>query len=823
MIDTGCCAYVLLTESNASAVQPQLAQSMELTDTETVALIAYFSALHDIGKCHPVFQKNGVELEIIEPLIRAGLMKTGGLTNNFRHELYTKEILKRIWTEKALITSDYIETLSTVLSMHHQGKHGDSAVLLSSVKAEWECFQDEMELEIRNIFKPPLNRLQQCKSADGAAMLIMGLTILSDWIASGEYFCELDAQTDSDYREAAIKAAQKAIRAYGLTQGMALPAFSDFCELWPQIDRTTLRPIQTACETAAARPNAFYLIEAPMGEGKTEAAVYLASHMMREYGKTGIYVALPTSATSNQMNGRINQLFTQHALPPSRLLHSMAWLVDEISAENPIQSEEASVMSLWLKPLRRGLLSQNAVGTVDQALAAVLMVKYTVLRLLGLAEKVLIIDEIHAYDAYMDQMIERLLSWCRVLNIPVVLLSATLPKEKKIKLLEACGARKGINCSDNYPLISSVDAAGKLIEIETEACIRRQYCFKQYRILNDYTAVTELAVELYEEGCVCIMLNTVSAAQEMYRRIKSSISQDVQLLLFHARFTARRRQEIENECIRLFGKNSMERPHKAVLICTQVVEQSLDVDFDSMITEIAPIDLLLQRAGRVHRHDCTVRPPKLVSPTVHVLVPNGTDYKGTEAVYEKLLLERTRKYLGNSRIIRVPEDIRDTIEAVYTNKVEEDEAENSFRAELEKKMMRSRATGVILEEPHEEYFFATESNSVQSLFTRNDDEDSVGRAKTRMGSETIRVVLAERVLYEKLKENTQDIHLAREALMSSVSVNAQKLGALPENQFVEQGLLRGCLIVPIDDSGNALCNCRKIHYDDETGIKIERM
>ncbi len=504
----------------------------------------------------------------------------------------------------------------------------------------------------------------------------------------------------------AMEAARRAIRAYGLEQGATLPMVSNFCALWPEFDRDKLRPIQRACEEIADRPNKLYLIEAPMGEGKTEAAVYLAARMAEEFGKTGIYIALPTSATSNQMNERINRLFQAHKLPPSRLLHSMAWLVDEVSAGKPIQSEDADSMSTWLRPLRRGLLSQNAVGTVDQALAAVLEVKYSVLRLLGLAEKVLIIDEVHAYDAYMSQIIERLLAWCHALNIPVVLLSATLPKEKKKLMLEAYGAEPTSRDSDSYPLITSVDSAGKLIETEADAFIRREYLFLQHEVLNDYAETANLVLTLCGDGCICVLLNTVKAAQQTYFKLKEQIPQDVRLLLFHARFTAKRRQEIENECIRLFGKNSAERPQKAILVCTQVVEQSLDVDFDTMITEIAPIDLLLQRAGRVHRHMETRRPAKFDSPVIHVLIPSGEEYQGTEAVYEKLFLNRTKRYLGLSRMIRVPEDMRDAVETVYSKGSGEDETEDRFRADYETRMERNHAGGVILQEPHKDYFFA---------------------------------------------------------------------------------------------------------------------
>ncbi|MFR6378830.1 MAG: DEAD/DEAH box helicase [Evtepia sp.] len=174
------------------------------------------------------------------------------------------------------------------------------------------------------------------------------------------------------------------------------------------------------------------LIEAPMGEGKTEAGIYAALQMARQWKKHGFYVGLPTSATSNQMVGRMREFLALHGLEDTvRLLHSMAWLVDEDLPEMQFDTEEKAYAARWLLPVRRGLLAPYAVGTVDQAMMAVLMVKYGVLRLLGLAQKTLVIDELHSYDVYMSELIERLLEWCKALEIPVVMLSRRCRRRKK--------------------------------------------------------------------------------------------------------------------------------------------------------------------------------------------------------------------------------------------------------------------------------------------------------------------------------------------------------------------------------------------------------
>lgn len=222
------------------------------------------------------------------------------------------------------------------------------------------------------------------------------------------------------------------------------PGGRTFCEVWPNIPPEGMRPLQKEVERLFLQTEeriSLVLLEAPMGEGKTEAGLYAALQMARQWKKTGFYVGLPTSATANQMAGRMRELLAFHGREePVRLLHAMAWLVDGETPGDPvIHTEDAAIARRWLEPLRRGLLSSYAVGTVDQAMMAVLPVKYGVLRLLGLSGKALVIDELHAYDVYMSEILFCLLQWCRALEIPVVLLSATLPPEKSA----SCYLRSG--------------------------------------------------------------------------------------------------------------------------------------------------------------------------------------------------------------------------------------------------------------------------------------------------------------------------------------------------------------------------------------------
>lgn len=283
-----------------------------------------------------------------------------------------------------------------------------------------------------------------------------------------------------------------------------------------------------------------------MGEGKTEAGIYAATKMGENHNKHGMYIALPTAATSNQMYTRITKLLDTHGIKKTRLLHSMAWIVDSATPDTTINSEDGDVAYRWLSPLRRGLLSPYAVGTVDQTMMAALKVKYGVLRLLGLANKVLVIDEIHAYDAYMNQIIIRLLQWCRALHIPVVLLSATLPKQKKKELVCAYG---GDTVNNNaYPLITTVDIQGHVEEhAVNDTYINKSIAIRLEPLLSKWSDVAQQAMDkVCDGGCLCVMANTVNDAQEIYQNLKKTVKEDFKLLLFHSRFIAVKRNKIEN-------------------------------------------------------------------------------------------------------------------------------------------------------------------------------------------------------------------------------------------------------------------------------------
>ena len=727
MIAVGACVYEYLSAASNKGVLRQISRWMGMPDDEAIALFSYVSSMHDIGKAHPGFQKNPNDLVYTMPV------------QNFRHERYGAERLDLMWREMGWdrrIAGFY----AAIVGIHHQGKGIHSERVF--VPNEYDNIQRDIEHRMRMLFQP-CDTPPKMQNADALGVLLSAVLIICDWVASSKQFAaeSLPLGNDSDILEKLRERSRIMLRKYGLISdaSAAFPRMRAFSELWPTISVNSMRPLQRTCEQVSSRKAQLTIIEAPMGEGKTEAALYLAGLQCEKYEKRGVYMALPTSATSNQMVMRVRALLEAHQAGAVRLLHSTAWLIDDkASPAKEFDSEDAECVSDWLRPLRRGMLSENAVGTVDQAMASALKVKYGVLRLAGLAGKVLVIDEIHAYDIFMSTIIARLLEWCRALEIPVILLSATMQDSQKRRYLK-CYDIENASLNDAYPLITQVTEDGQLIQTPVNGVhMRSQMRFRTVAIGDDIAKTADLAQERAKHGgCICVMMNTVRQAQAVYRELRNRGEE--QVMLFHARYAARRRTEIEKNCIRLFGKGN-DRPERMILVCTQVVEQSLDVDFDAMITQLAPMDLLLQRAGRVHRHANRIRPKGLELPVIDVIVPEENAAANIEeryvqigGVYSAIPMKNTEELLGEERSVSIPENVRTCVELAYRD-ISEEELMAQIRQETENQLKMCEAEAGSLRSPQEARFFAQTNSNALALDMEDCDDGLIVRgARTRDG------------------------------------------------------------------------------------------
>ena len=725
MMAVGACVMEYLGAASSRGILMRLSEWMRLDEYETIHTCGYIASTHDIGKANPGFQPY------------SGVSEGAYRVLNYRHEQYGAMRLKALWERKGWHRRQ-IKLLSAVIRVHHQGKGMSDSE--KPVSAKWMALQDSLEARMWSLFNPVKN-LPVFENADALGVLLSAVLILCDWVASSEGFGAeaLPELEDAELLGALRVRARRVLSQYGLidNEACAYPRKTSFSAMFPAIPVQGMRPLQAACETVGDSTAMLTIIEAPMGEGKTEAALYMAGRLCESFDKRGIYMALPTAATSNQMVGRVRHMLETHQSGKARLLHSMAWLIDDRSLPAKVfETDDASSAEDWLRPLRRGMLSENAVGTVDQAMAAVLRIKYGFLRLAGLENKVLIIDEIHAYDLFMSTIIARLLEWCRAMRIPVILLSATMQAQQKKKYL-ACYGIRDVKTEEAYPLITQVSKAGQVRETKiSNVYMRSSFRFVPRPLGSDPAAVAEYAISRTSGGgCICVMLNTVRQAQAVYRELKRH--GETQVMLFHARFTAKRRAEIEEQCIKVFGKGGA-RPERMILVCTQVVEQSLDVDFDVMITQLAPMDLLLQRAGRVHRHGDNRRPAGLERPEIDVIVPESgatmdvdKRYRQIGGVYRPSVMKSTEQLLGQGRMVSVPEDVRMCVEEAYKD-ISDQEPNEAIQEMMKDMYSVTSAEGVLLVSPEMDEFFAETASVANSLSLTDSNEDTfLHSARTR--------------------------------------------------------------------------------------------
>ena len=807
-MDVGMCAQAILEAPAFQRATARLASALGLTADEGLsAWIGYLCACHDLGKCDPFFQ--GKVPELACALERQGFVSVDKeLCRGYRHEWLSADFLgthlkQRGWGRGAR------KTVKTFIKAHHGNFHPKE----HKRGMAWAGAFEALNRLLWSTFSPPDWAPNRFPHEGNASLLLCGLLVFADWIASNSDFFALSKKPEETYAQYAERAQTRARECLAELQLWHLPKqqkLESFEEAWSGFSP---RPLQKECVDLLSQVDqpGLLIAEAPMGEGKSELAIYSALRMgQAESQPTGFYVALSTGATSNQMYSRVKNFLRGYAPDyeaTTKLVHGAAWLVEEATgkqAKTPDSCLENRWAVEWFRPRKRSLLSPFAVGTVDQAMMAGLNVKFGFLRWLGLAKGALIIDEVHAYDAFMNTIITRLLEWCGSLRIPVILLSATLPGQTKTAFVEAyTGSTEVVDTavSQAYPLLSFHGCDGTSRFGTSEATKKNRLSVEVLPgALNDPSSIIDTTLSEVEDGGVaCILANTVNTAQSIFKELESRADSNTSLLLFHARFRAGDRQKIEERVLELFDKRSSletpeekrgDRPFRAILVATQVVEQSLDIDFDVMLSEIAPVDLLLQRSGRVHRHR-RARPEHLSEPRLVVATPLEKDWGGTGYVYEELILLKTLALLEKRSVWSCPEDFRGLIETVYTpgsnleqslDPLDLERAVAAFR----KRQAEMEAAGAmaLLNKP--------DPRSPKLVGTNSSATDEEGEhsnplvARTRFGNDSVTLYLLDespdlvRVLERTERPNLETL---RTIMLSKVSVRYYWIQAEPESGF----------------------------------------
>ena len=653
--------------------------------------------------------------------------------------------------------------------------------------------------------------------------IIAGLCSISDWIASQELLFPYE----SEYMEPAIYwlklqlrfhdvdiigdcGVQKKSAAFGGVEALLDAGF---------------QPRQVQCVVSQLpTETGLTIIEAPTGCGKTEAGIAYAWKLLAAKKAESIVFALPTQATANAMFERVlsfaEQLFpiggSNFVLAHGKSLknHQFQRLCErgrEVSSQG--NEDGKAQCAAWLaSSKKRVFLGQVGICTIDQILISVLPVRHSFVRMFGLGRSILVVDEVHAYDAYMYTLLEEVLARQAAVGGSAILLSATLPSFQKKKLIAAWGGTS-VLISNDYPLITQVTRR----EMEAKTFLLSPDQLPPHRTvkvqLHDMEKETQLqsifdaVITAAQEGAlVGLIFNTVDAAQNAALKLRAQTKLRVDL--FHSRYTFSDRQHCELAVMRNYGPKA-DRSQGRILVATQVVEQSLDLDFDWLLTELCPADLLFQRIGRMHRHFLPRRPNGFETPRVDVLIPSEQDYGLSGFIYgDTRVLWRTQKLLEqcNGEIL-FPEAFRSWVEKVYQSAVWGEEP-----SEIQK--------------VHEKFIIEQEARkyNAQKLIEAymnpvSDTDDRVARL-TRDGDMQLTVLL-QKENGELLSSEENFSQLGEEAIDNAcVSVPKTWRGSLPiaNNEFMH--VLR---VRPINQETWEAVNSQrgKITYNQNIGLRRE--
>ena len=752
---------------------PAVCASAGLTETEFYQAAVFLALSHDIGKASSVFQWNIAfalpELPAAMQAVGIPLLPVGCYPDGRRtpHAMAGNAILLEYGCppgEAAVVGAHHGKPQGTCDDPSEQIEDFGVNFFGSGPDEAWEdIWRELIDLSLARAGLSSLSELPRLPAT--SQFLLTGLVIMADWIASNPAYFPLLAwgeqlQGDADCQARVDLAWEK----LGLPQpwvSASIPVDDAlFSEQFGFAPNTVQQAVLSAAGTASEA--GLYILEAPMGIGKTEAALAAAQMLAARRGCGGLFFGLPTQATANGIFKRLERWAmgqSQTAVHAIRLAHGAAQLNPEYAglfhgtaqvAEDT--AEGGLIAHEWFEGRRQALLADFVIGTVDQLLLAALRQKHVMLRHLGLSGKVVIVDECHAYDAYMNEYLDRALTWLGTYGVPVILLSATLPSQRRTEMVKAYfgtrrmeSAPEGWQFSRGYPLLtwSSGNALHQQVILskpaQTSVLIER---------LREEDLIHYLSEGLREGGCAGIILNTVQRAQMFADRIRRELP-DAEVVVIHAHYLTPDRAEIEESLLARLGKGSTAaQRNRLIVVGTQVLEQSLDIDFDLLITDLCPMDLLLQRIGRLHRHGGRVRPECLAKARCAVLgAEDGALEKGSAAVYSPWLLLRTRMLLPET--ISLPEDIPDLVQNVYDDAIPENlSAEMQQARENDLKDIRGqkeRARQFCLTPPRNSRQFPQLNTIRGMLDSPQTAKDSDAEAAVRDGEPSIEVLLLQKV------------------------------------------------------------------------------
>ena len=861
-------------------------------ESRVLSTVIMCVATHDFGKATLDFAANlksgdsdPVDQALRNFLGRAGLLPSGLFPlehKTLRHALMSQILLERMALHRNLAViagshhgstpDEHTLSLNKFRSQkgHYYGPEIDGSAHRSVWEETWQELID-FSLKIsglRTIEELLIPNLQ-------AQVLISGLVILADWIASDESLFPLCDIESPLFRLPSKSEMEKRADTAWKRRQLPLTEPWSFNNSWMQKNFYDLRfgsdarkfeprPMQALAKDIAESIDypGIMIIEAPMGQGKTEAALAVAEIFAVKSECSGVFFALPTQATSNGIFPRVvkwaERLGSEkHTI---QLAHGNAEFnenfIDLFPSSSQIEADSTDEDRLfahqWFSGRKKSMLADFVVGTIDQLLLMALKQKHLMLRHVAFANKVVIIDECHAYDAYMNEYLHRALMWLAAYKVPVVILSATLPATERKKLVDAYlrGRSAGFEgfpdstntewmTSQEYPLITYTDADEVMARYLPASPTHKEV---EISSLDWESLEDTVRSAISDGGCIGIVVNTVRRAQELGDRFSKAFGDDV-VEVFHSAFLAQARADKESDLLLKLGKDQSNRPHTYIVIGTQVLEQSLDIDFDLLITDLCPMDLLIQRIGRLQRHELR-RPPGFERARCFVIDLDSDEVnRGSIYIYGSYLLRLTRDLLPS--LLSLPGDIPRLVQAVYDGKyneldhdISDDYSEDQKKYEALIKSKQTKAKGYRIQKP----------SSSDTMVGWNSDEapEHEGEASVRDGEPSIDVILVRQISEMQIKlivsgevvninevpNNEIAMLIARETLRLPPAITRWNEDVLIIDElekrtkqfalFQESPWLKGSLILALDDLlCTNLCGFM-LEYDMELGLRYSK-
>lgn len=663
-----CLTVGLVARELLSRIDSRLRETLFPSGVELVA------ALHDIGKVSPGFQTK--------------ILKAGSIEVNLGVPADLDRLAGFHFAVGAAALKSCGGGISEIVGRHH-GSTPESVVDAMAELYGGPPWQAE-RIKLITALQEMLG--SQYPAITGRAMVdaVSGLVTVADWIGSGDRFLK-----ENDCNALNIAAA---LDEAGFVTPLIRKNLS-FKDVFGFEQNLVQKKLQDITEGPGV-----YIVEAPMGFGKTEAALYTGYRMLEQGCARGIYFALPTRATSDRMCTRMDRFLDVILEPDSpnrraQLLHGTAWL------RETVMGEDAAPGGSWFDQSKRGILAPFCVGTIDQALLAVMNVRHGFVRSFGLAGKVVILDEVHSYDGYTGTLLDLLVQALVELQCTVVILSATLTRKRR-QDFSGYNESAGNPGDDAYPLISARLAGNQTqsfavpiphigsVKIRMESCDETSFATAVKRASNGQHV---LWIE-----------NTVDEAQNTFSILAARASDlGIPCGLLHSRFIQSDRQQKETDWVSLYGKEGIAHRNEGgrILVGTQVLEQSLDIDADFLVSRLAPMDMILQRTGRLwrHRENDAHRLSIGAQQEAWILTPGRTELEANPGslgksakVYAPYVLCRTIEVLENVDSVDLPRDIRGLLESTYEDRPE-NELLGRYQHDLEKERekLQRLARGVV--------------------------------------------------------------------------------------------------------------------------------